>query len=398
MNGRDAGIHRVARRRILDFLSVDLDGSTVRFSQVRDDLDKLLLSVSVDAGQTYDLACMNRQIQILQNRQPSVVAGLQIVNLKDRFAGLRGFLVYRQTDLVTDHHIRELRLSDIRDLYRVDVLPAPDNRAFVGRGFNFPELVRDDNDGLAVIHESVHDTDEVFDFLGRQNRRRFVENQDIDPAVQSLQYFNTLLHAHSDIGDLRVGIHLQSVAGDQLFDFLLRALQVEDSAALRRFLSEDDILSDCKVFDEHEMLMDHADAVADRDGRIFDVDLFAVQVDFTAVLAVESVQNVHQRRFARAVFAEDRVNGSLFYIQLYVIEGPAGAEGLRNIVHLNCVFFIWFHVFLLLPQRSGIRVVSFFRRRYFNFAADDFLTDLHRLFIDFGIHVLVFCRDAYCIV
>jgi len=76
--------------------------------------------------------------------------------------------------------------------------------------------------------------------------------------------------------------------------------------AAERFLTQDNILGDGERRDEHEMLMHHADALRNRIMGTGDLDEFAVERDRSFVGLVKPVEDVHQRRLARAILRGDR--------------------------------------------------------------------------------------------
>lgn len=61
MDGADAVVEHVARRRVLNFGAVDHDPAPVAAGQAGDRLDELLLAVAVDAGNAEDLALVHVQ-------------------------------------------------------------------------------------------------------------------------------------------------------------------------------------------------------------------------------------------------------------------------------------------------------------------------------------------------
>ena len=84
--------------------------------------------------------------------------------------------------------------------------------------------------------------------------------------------------------------------------------QVDQPAAADGLVAEDHVLRDGEDRDEHEVLVDHADAgghrvagPGERHGRVVDEDLALVGV-------VQPVEDVHQRGLAGAVLAEQRVD------------------------------------------------------------------------------------------
>ena len=76
------------------------------------------------------------------------------------------------------------------------------------------------------------------------------------------------------------------------------------------FGAEDDVFEHGEILDQHEMLVDHADA--ERDGVVgrLDRDRLAADPDLAAVGLVEAVEDRHQRRLAGAVLADDAVDGA----------------------------------------------------------------------------------------
>ena len=85
--------------------------------------------------------------------------------------------------------------------------------------------------------------------------------------------------------------------------------------------------------DQLEVLVDHADAVADGVARLVDVDRPTVDPDLAAVGAIEAGEDVHQRRLAGAVLAEQRVQLARTELELRVVEGDRGAEALVDRLH-----------------------------------------------------------------
>ena len=161
----------------------------------------------------------------------------------------------------------------------------------------------------------------------RQHRRRLVEHQDVRAAHQRFQDLDPLLQADRQFADDGVRIDLEAVFAPELGEPLAdraRALG-EQRAALG---AEHDVLEHAERRHQHEVLMHHADAVADRLARRADPDRLAVDADFAGVGLVEAVENRHQRRFAGAVLADDAVDDAAFDDEIDVIVGVNRAEAL----------------------------------------------------------------------
>ena len=83
---------------------------------------------------------------------------------------------------------------------------------------------------------------------------------------------------------------------------------VEEDARLVRLVAEHDVLGDRHHRDEHEVLVHHPDPVLDRVGGRVQDDRLALEEDLALVRPVEPVDDVHQRRLAGAVLAEQGVH------------------------------------------------------------------------------------------
>ncbi len=102
--------------------------------------------------------------------------------------------------------------------------------------------------------------------LRRQHGGRLVEDQDARAAVERLQDLDPLLQADRQVADERVGIDVEPVLARQARQ--LGAGRREAARQQRAALgAEHDVLEHGEVVDQHEVLVDHADAGGDRVAR-----------------------------------------------------------------------------------------------------------------------------------
>ena len=92
--------------------------------------------------------------------------------------------------------------------------------------------------------------------------------------------------------------------GDDLLDLLAGLLHVEDARTAANLAAQHDVLRDGEVVHEHEVLMDHADAVRDSVIGAVDLDGLSVDADLPLVSLVQAVEYVHERALARTVFSQ----------------------------------------------------------------------------------------------
>ena len=336
---RDRGhsmVHAVFGCAVLDLVPVE-DDLAAAFLEVVDRLHELMLAVAVDAGDTDDLARMDLQAEVPDRIDPLLVLHIQVLDIQHDLLRLRGRLFDDQLDRVADHHGRQVVLRDALDRHRVDVVAAADDRADVGGCLNLLELVRDDDDRLAVRDQVFHDPEQLVDLLLRQDRRRLVQDQDLRPAVQGLQDLYTLLHADRNIADQLVRLHFQAVPFDDLHDILPGLFHIEADACRGGLGTQDDVLRDRKILHQHKVLVHHADAMLDGRGRILDIHFFAVDEDLPFFRLVQAVKDIHQRALAGAVLTEDGMDRPLFHIEIDVGQRIEGTKALGDPMHLHSI-------------------------------------------------------------
>ena len=120
----------------------------------------------------------------------------------------------------------------------------------------------------------------------------------------------------------------------QLAHTLFGAALVEQDA-LARLDAEDDVLGHRHHRDEHEVLVHHPDPVLDGVGRRVQDDGLALDADLAFVRLVEAVDDVHQRRLAGAVLAEEGVHLAPLDVEVDVVVGDGSRELLADAPHLE---------------------------------------------------------------
>jgi hypothetical protein len=189
------------------------------------------------------------------------------------------------------------------------------------------QLVGDQDHGLALALERAKDPEQALGLLRRQDRRRFVEDQDLGAAMQRLQDLDALLKSDGQVADHGVGIDLKAI-------ILRQTLQRRPGRGQRRrqapasLDAKHEILGNRHVLDQHEVLVDHADSRRDRVLRRGDVDRPAADADLARIGPVVAVEDAHQGRLAGAVLADDPVDRALGHGQADRLVGVNGAEAL----------------------------------------------------------------------
>ena len=105
-------------------------------------------------------------------------------------------LVYAQHDLAAHHQVGHVAHADVGDLARGNHAPAAHHADAVRHFLDFKQFVRDQYDGAAIGGQIAYDVVEFTYFLRGEHGSRFIEHEDARVALQGLQDFNSLLHAH----------------------------------------------------------------------------------------------------------------------------------------------------------------------------------------------------------
>ena len=265
----DAGPGGLARRRVRQLDARQLDAALVRGAHARDGLDQLALAVAVDAGDAHDLAGGDLHREAAHGVEPAVVAHPQLAYREHVGARMRGAARDVEQHLAAHHQLGQAALAGALPVDRRDLLAAPQHRDAVGHLEHLVQLVRDQDHRGAAGHERAQHGEQLVDLLRRQHRGRLVEDQDARVAVERLEDLDALLLADADLLDHGIRLHGEAVARGQLAHALARRVEVELAVVLR-LVAEHDVLDDRHHGDQHEVLVHHADAEADRVGRACD--------------------------------------------------------------------------------------------------------------------------------
>src|SRR5262249_5604202 len=105
--------------------------------------------------------------------------------------------------------------------------------------------------------------------------------------------------------------------------------------AAPRLGAEDDVLPDGEARHEHEVLVHHAEPVLDRVLGPRERGAPAIDQDLALVRPVEAVEDLHERRLAGAVLADEGVDLALADGEVDAVVREDAREALRDAAHLD---------------------------------------------------------------
>ena len=326
----------------------------------RNSVRDLHLAVARNARDGEDLARAHGERHVAYNGESVVVFHAEMVDVQHRRAELRRLFSQLKAHLAAHHARGHLLRGGGGDVAHAHKAAAAQNGAAVGDLLDLLELVRDEDDRLALAAHLADDLKQKLDLLRREDGRRLVENEDLRLAVQHFQDLDALLHRDVQILDLLRRVHLKAELFRELRHFLVGALHVhggEDAGdAAARLHAEDDVLRDGVVRHQLEVLVHHADVqlggVVRREGLHF----LAADVHLALVRLIHAEQNAHQRGLSGAVFAQQREDLALFDAEADVVVGYDAGKAFGDMTHFHNIVVHLVLLFLKgLPPRGGAR-------------------------------------------
>ncbi len=100
-----------------------------------------------------------------------------------------------------DHEVREFLRIGLRGRHLARDLARAKHRHVIGEGHHLFEFVRDEDDRLAFIAKLLQVAKQLVGFLRREDRGGLIQNENFRVAIQQLQDFDSLLHAHGKLLD-----------------------------------------------------------------------------------------------------------------------------------------------------------------------------------------------------
>ena len=192
------------------------------------------------------------------------------------------------------------------------------------------EVVGDIDDRHALGGQVADDLEQNLHLCRRQGAGRLVHDQDAAVHRQGAGDFHDLLLAKAQLLDRgqRVDLFLQPLHQDLGLTLFLGEI---DAGGAHDLPPHEDVVAHRQIGGEAQFLVDDRDAAIARLGRIGEGDRLAVQHDLARGRLNHARQDLHQRRFARAVFAEKRRHLPAMNVEVHALQRLNRAIGLRHI-------------------------------------------------------------------
>jgi hypothetical protein len=228
----------------------------------RDHVEEFRLSVAGDAGDADDFALPHAEGDVVDAGDALFVLPGEVLHLQHRFARCGRALLDAHVDVAAHHQLGQFENVRLQRLARRQEFSAAHDGDMIGDGDDLAKLVGDENDGLALVPQCTEDAEQVIRLVGREHARRFVEDQRVRAPEQGFQDFDALLEAHGQFAHDGVRVDLEFIIAREAHELGAGLGQrgPDECAALG---TQHHVLEHCEGFDQHEMLVHHADAKCD---------------------------------------------------------------------------------------------------------------------------------------
>ena len=203
----------------------------------------------------------------------------------------------------------------------------------VGALLDLVQAVGDEDDRHAVGLELADDPHQPLGLGGREARRRLVHDDDARVERQRLGDLEQLALGEREVGDQIVDLEVDVEAPQQRRDDALRRPAVDELQRTRRqrLAPDQHIGADVEIVEEVQFLVNEGDARTQRFGDGERGMRGAVDLDRALVGLDHAAQDLHQRRLAGAVLADQRENLAALHAQADTRKGADAGIGLADV-------------------------------------------------------------------
>ena len=234
----------------------------------------------------------------------------QIPYLEDHLARLDECLGKDRRQLAADHHADQVAARHLVHAPGPDQHAVAQGRHAIGDLRQLFEAVGNVDDADAVRLQVADDPEEPVDLLVAQRGRRLVHDQDAGFGPQGPRDLDQLLLGHRQRADLGFRVDRRADFFEQVSRLSAPPAPADPAPASARLEPDRDVLGDRQVRKERRLLVNRGDSQVACAHRIEVADRPALDLDRSLVGQMGAGDHLDQRRFARAVFADQGVDFS----------------------------------------------------------------------------------------
>ncbi len=248
---------------------------------------------------------------------------------------VRGDLGEQLVDVATDHQRDQLGRRGLVDAAGVDVGPVAHHGDGVGEGEDLVEAVGDEDERAALVAQAAGDGEETVHLDTAECRGGLVHHEEAGVEGDGLGDLDDLLVGDGEAGGRAAGVDAHPEPGEEALGLGDHRGPVDAATAGQRLAAHEDVLGDRQVGEERRLLVDDRDAGLLGVGGRGEVDGLAAQLEDPGVAAVDTGDDLDQRRLAGAVLADEGVDRTTVDPQAAGPQGHHRAERLRDVAQLE---------------------------------------------------------------
>ena len=182
------------------------------------------------------------------------------------------------------------------------------NRNHVANCHQLFQPMRNINEGNALLRQVADDPEEDLNFGFTQRRGGLVKNQNVCVFRQRFSDLHQLLLTHFEIADPLTGRDRLVKTRHQCGGAPCLLRLIDRRQATLDLPAQKQVLRHGEVFKQIQLLMHHADAVPGGIAGAAQRQRLTIQKQRPGGRLLHARQNLHQRRFARAVFTDNHIH------------------------------------------------------------------------------------------
>ena len=234
-------------------------------------------------------------------------------------------------DRAAHHHLDDGVLVGLFEQPRAHQFAVAEHRVAVGDAVYLVELVADEQHGLAVFLQQLDQDEQVLDLLVGERRGRLVHDHHIGIDRHGARHPDQVLVGDAEVLQPMVGVDMRGAhVVEHLAGLAAHLAPVDGLEAGARGVSQKDVLGHRQFVEQHRLLVNGGDAGAEGGVSGAEMDRHALDGDLALVRLVDAGQDLHQRRLAGAVLADQRGDLAGIERQRHVMQGPDTGEALAD--------------------------------------------------------------------
>ncbi len=234
----------------------------------------------------------------------------------------------------SDHRADNVVGRKILGFARFDDAPVAQNGHAIRDLRQLFKTMRNIDDSDPARLQRADDLEKLAYFAVGERRGRLVHHDNARVARQDLGDFDQLLLRNPKLRRFDRQRQRNSEFAEDCLGTLARGALVEQQT-VGGLVAEHDVVDRVERRDQIELLIDHADAQIFGCARRVDGNGLAIDRNFAGVGALRAGQDLHERRFAGAVFADQCVHFAGLQVERNVFERANTGKRLPDAAHLE---------------------------------------------------------------